>query len=110
MAIGTYHGPRGATAAQPIKLWNFTTGNGVYSSPALSSDGKVVYVGSSDIYLYAINTVDGSKSWSFATYAGIFASPTLSSDGKVVYIRNSGDTGGGNSLFAVNTVDGSQKW
>jgi len=46
----------------PIKpgtvLWEFETGDWVYSSPAIGSDGTV-YVGSHDKKLYAIKT--GSK-------------------------------------------------
>jgi outer membrane protein assembly factor BamB len=41
-------------AVSGTKLGNFTTG-GVESSPTLSSDGKVVYVGSFDYNLYAVN-------------------------------------------------------
>ena len=36
-------------------LWEFETGDSVYSSPAIGSDGTV-YVGSSDKKLYAIKT------------------------------------------------------
>ena len=105
ITIGTYHGPRGAVAAQPIKLWNFSTGSAVYSSPALSSDGKVVYVASFDYSLYAINTVDGSKKWSFPTGGSVESSPALSSDGKAVYVGSDDK-----SLYAINTVDGTKLW
>ena len=39
----------------------------VDSSPTLSPDGSVVYVGSYNNNLYAVNTVDGIKKWDFAT-------------------------------------------
>ena len=38
-----------------VKLWEFETGDGVYSSPAIGSDGTV-YIGSDDNKLYAIKT------------------------------------------------------
>ena len=38
-----------------LKLWEFETGNGVSSSPAIGPDGTV-YVGSVDKKLYAIKT------------------------------------------------------
>ncbi|MBT5846713.1 MAG: PQQ-like beta-propeller repeat protein, partial [Verrucomicrobiales bacterium] len=38
-----------------IKLWEFVTGGGVQSPPAIGSDGTV-YVGSGDKKLYAIKT------------------------------------------------------
>ena len=38
-----------------VKLWEFETGDRVFSSPAIGSDGTV-YVGSDDQKLYAIKT------------------------------------------------------
>ena len=45
-------------AVTGTKSWlcNRVRGDKVQSSPALSSDGKVMYVGSGDSNLYAINT------------------------------------------------------
>jgi len=45
-------------------LWEFETGGGVFSSPAIGSDGTV-YVGSVDKKLYAINGKSGVKLWEF---------------------------------------------
>merc|ERR1711935_269130 len=87
------------------KIWSFPTGNYVDSSPALSSDGKVVYVGSGDHSLYAVNALTGSKIWSFATGDGVSSSPALSSDGKVVYVGSTDQ-----SLYAVNALTGSKIW
>merc|ERR1712195_381180 len=87
------------------KIWSFATGKYVDSSPALSSDGKVVYVGSGDHNLYAVNASTGSKIWSFATGDGVNSSPALSIDGKVVYIGSTD-----NSLYAVNALTGSKIW
>jgi hypothetical protein len=74
----------------------------VRSSPTLSSDGSVVYVGSDDYSLYAINTNDGSKRWAFQTEGDVRTSPTLSSDGSVVYVGSND-----NSLYAISTVGAS---
>ena len=38
-------------AATGVKIWNYTTGRGVYSSPAIV--GGIVYVGSLDDSVYA---------------------------------------------------------
>ena len=62
------------------------------TSPALSSDGKVVYVGIYDNNLYAVDTLTGSTIWSFATYNDVASSPALSS----VYVG-----GDDYSLYAV---------
>ena len=47
--------------------WRYETGRGVWSSPAVGSDGTV-YVGSDDGYLYAINPA-GTLKWSYQTGA-----------------------------------------
>ena len=46
--------------------WRAQTLSWVESSPAVGDDG-VVYVGSDDSYLYALNPDDGSVEWQFAT-------------------------------------------
>ena len=62
--------------------WKFKTDDGVSSSPAVS-DG-VVYVGSDDNHLYAVNTNTGQEIWRFKTDAWIESPPAVS-DG-VVYV------------------------
>ena len=45
-------------ATNGVKLWNYTTGGDVDSSPAVV--GGVVYVGSDDDNVYALNAANGS--------------------------------------------------
>ena len=52
--------PTKAKATAGTKLWEFETGGGVYSSPAIGSDGTV-YVGLLDNKLYAINGKSGVR-------------------------------------------------
>ena len=47
--------PSASNTVAGVKLWEYKTGSGVYSSPAIGSDGTV-YVGSGDKKLYAIKT------------------------------------------------------
>tara|TARA_B100001250_G_scaffold261484_1_gene225258 strand:- start:141 stop:521 length:381 start_codon:yes stop_codon:yes gene_type:complete len=47
--------PEPTKAKTGVKLWEFETGSGVFSSPAIGPDGTV-YVGSYDKKLYAIKT------------------------------------------------------
>ena len=47
------------------KLWNYTTGGVVFSSPAVV--GGVVYIGSTDNNVYALNATDGAKLWNYTT-------------------------------------------
>jgi outer membrane protein assembly factor BamB len=75
----------------------------VESSPALSHDNLVVYVGSKSGILTAMDTRTGNKIWEFPTGAGITASPAVDSKG-TIYI---GSLDG--RLYAVRP-DGKQKW
>ena len=57
-------GPEAIVQKPGTVLWEFETGGGVYSSPAIGSDGTV-YVGSKDNKLYALNGNSGVKLWEF---------------------------------------------
>ena len=81
--------PKGINQTSQVKIgtpiWEFETGDSVYSSPAISSDGTV-YVGSLDKKLYAINGKSGAKLWDFETgehELGVSSSPAIGSDGTV---------------------------
>jgi outer membrane protein assembly factor BamB len=60
------------SAASGAKLWNFTTGNVIESSPAVANG--VVYVGSSDGNMYALSAATGAKQWNFTTGSQAIAS------------------------------------
>ncbi|MBN1232380.1 MAG: PQQ-like beta-propeller repeat protein, partial [Candidatus Coatesbacteria bacterium] len=81
-------------------IWKYQTGDLVSSSPCVS-DG-VVYVGSHDTYLYAINSSDGILKWRYKTGGG--HSSSCVSDG-VVYIGSEDYY-----LYAINCSDGTLKW
>jgi hypothetical protein len=77
-------GPDDANGVEAI--WTFATGDWVYySSPAVVAG--VVYVGSRDNHLYAVNAEDGTERWRFATGGEISSSPAVV-DG-VVYVGSS---------------------
>jgi outer membrane protein assembly factor BamB/serine/threonine protein kinase len=63
-------------------IWSFATGGNVGSRPALA-DG-IVYFGSNDHNLYAVDARTSTKLWSFATGGRIVSSPAVA-DG-VVYV------------------------
>lgn len=64
--------------------WTFSTGDTIRSSPALANG--VLYVGSDDGKLYAINAQDGKQLWNFQTGSKINSSPVYA-DG-VVYVTS----------------------
>jgi len=89
--------------------WTHSTDGFIYSSPAVSEDGKV-YVCSQDGVLYALGQ-DGSELWSFETDGfgviggSIFGSPAISADG-TVYVAGLYDP----NLYALDPNNGTVKW
>ena len=61
-------------APDGTELWSYDTGDPVRSSPVLGrapkGDGKIVYVGSSNGVLYALDAETGKRRWSFDTTPG----------------------------------------
>lgn len=81
--------------------WAFSTGNSIYSSPALAQDGTI-YIGSDDDFLYALYP-SGSLKWRFQTGGDVFSSPAIGDDGTIYVGSND------NYLYAINP-DGTEKW
>ncbi len=74
--------PTKAKVSTGDKLWDFETGDEVYSSPAIGSDGTV-YVGSADKKLHAINSKSGAKLWEFEMGDMVWSSPAVGPDGTI---------------------------
>ena len=81
--------------------WTFHTHGEVVSSPAVVEG--VVYVGSNDGNLYAIDQQTGAQKWTFSTEARISSSPAV--DHGLVYF-NSYD----GNFYAVDTATGKLRW
>ena len=87
--IGARNGYYALNASSGSQIWFFTspysprqfTGY-VYSSPAVV--GNVVYCGSIDSYVFALNAFDGSIIWSYRTGGFLFSSPAIANG--VLYI------------------------
>ena len=58
-------------ASTGAKLWSYTTGGAVWSSPAVANG--VVYVGSCDNNVYALNASTGAKLWSYTTGGDVYS-------------------------------------
>ena len=57
----------GPSALTPTVTWNYTTGNWVASSAAVV--GGVVYVGSDNDNIYALNATNGAELWNYTPEA-----------------------------------------
>lgn len=82
-------------------LWSYTALGPVYSSPCVANG--VVYVGSLDHSVYALNALSGAKIWSYATSQEVYSSPCVANG--IVYI-GSYDS----SLYALDATTGVQIW
>ncbi len=82
--------------------WTYGTGFWLWSSPAIGSEG-VMYFGSPNDDLYALDVEDGSEKWVFSTDGDILSSPAVSHE-EVIYF-GSGD----HNIYALNP-NGSLKW
>jgi outer membrane protein assembly factor BamB len=82
-------------------LWKFKTGDAVKSSPVVVDN--VVFVGSSDENVYAIDLETGRKVWAYETTDAIEATPCVIEDSVFV-----GSLDG--FLYALNAKDGSLLW
>jgi eukaryotic-like serine/threonine-protein kinase len=81
--------------------WKFKTGGRVYSSPAVA--GGVVFVGSTDGNLYAIDAATGAERWKFATKGRVVSSPAVHAG--VVYFASYDS-----NFYAVDATSGALKW
>jgi outer membrane protein assembly factor BamB len=84
-------------------FWQFDNPAGkVKSSPAVDPGRDMIYVGSNDNKLYAINS-NGSLEWAFTTGGDVISSPAVGSDGTIYVGSND------NRVYAIRP-DGTQKW
>ena len=96
---GVYDSP-GPTQFNGVK-WAFKTGGPIVASPAIA-DG-VVYIGSMDGYLYAVDQPTGKEKWKFKSSMPIASSPAVA--GEMLYFVSSVG-----SLAALDIATGKPKW
>ena len=83
------------------QVWNYATGSTVSSSPAVVHG--VVYAGSYDHNVYALNAKTGAKLWSFATGGAVYCSPAVVHG--VVYVGSFD-----HNVYALNAKTGAKLW
>ncbi len=86
----------------PLKqLWSFETKGPVLGSPVVS--GGLVYIGSRDGNLYAVDAVRGTQQWKLQTGDQIEATPAIS--GKLVCVGSHDGV-----VYAADTMGGAVQW
>ena len=86
----------------------------IWGAPALNADGSVVYIGSNDWFLHAVDTATGNLVWKFETCVNndcldttetseIYVNPIVGPDGTIYFDAED------NHTYAVNP-DGTLKW
>src|SRR5208282_1624897 len=81
--------------------WSFTTRGEVWSSPAVANG--VVYVGSLDSNVYALNAKTGAKLWSYTTGSGVYSTHAVANG--VVYVGSLDS-----NVYALNAKTGAKLW
>jgi outer membrane protein assembly factor BamB len=91
----------GKLPEKPILLWSFKTEYEIKSSPVVGLG--MVFIGSNDGFIYALDLNDGSMKWQFNTEDDVEAPPLLLDS--TIYI---GSLSG--NFYALNAGDGHLKW
>ncbi len=100
--VHTGYNPDETQLKPPLRLkWSYTTGGAVGSSPAVVEG--VVYVGSNDAKVYALESARGALRWSYTTGAGVTSSPAVA-DG-AIYV---GSFDG--KVYALEAATGALRW
>jgi len=97
--VGVYNAPS-IYKLDGVK-WKFNVASAITTSPALA-DG-LLYFGSQDGNIYALNSESGKKMWSFHTEKPINSSPAVS-NGSVYFQSNDG------FMYALDAKSGQLKW
>src|SRR5512138_3698435 len=79
-------------------LWVFSTNGKVWSSPIVANG--IVYFGSLDHHVYAVDAKNGSKIWDFATGGQVFPSPAYYNN--AIYIGSDD-----HNFYALDALNGS---
>jgi eukaryotic-like serine/threonine-protein kinase len=99
-SLSTFTPGVGAVAGTGL-VWKFQTEDEVRSSPVVSQG--VVYIGSYDRHLYAIDSRTGRMQWRYATEGGICSTPAV---WKNLVMVGSEDF----NVYGIQTANGQEAW
>lgn len=83
--------------------WRHKSKAAIYSSPIVDTEENILYVGSNDKHLYALDASSGYSSWRFRTRGPVISTPVIH---KRLIIFGSAD----NNVYAVEASSGREKW
>jgi outer membrane protein assembly factor BamB/serine/threonine protein kinase len=83
------------------KIWSFRTGDEVHTAPTVANG--VVYFGSNDKNLYAVDAATGRKRWALDTGSVVYSSAAVVGD--MLYVGTDG-----RGLYAVDAATGKRRW
>lgn len=83
--------------------WTFKTEDEVRCNPAVYRE--MVFIGSYDSNVYAINQTDGSFIWKYATHGGIASSPVIDESNRLVMFGSEDNT-----FYALDYRNGRINW
>ena len=84
-----------------VSIWEYDTGDKIWSSPAITDDA--LFIGSFGKKLYALDITDGNQQWVFETRGAIIAAPLVY--GNNVYFGTFG-----RRFYAVDITSGEEVW
>ena len=94
-------GPTSTLVSQTAPIWTFETEEEIRATPCVGP--ALVYIGSYDNNLYALDRQSGTLHWKFPTDGGICSRPTLWRD---LVIFGSEDF----NIYALNALTGAEVW
>jgi outer membrane protein assembly factor BamB len=93
--------PGSAPSESAKILWRFQTGGRVFSSPVVA--GGLVYAGSADGFLYAVDAQTGLLKWKAKTGGAVQSSPAIA--GGLVYVLSLDG-----KAYALDAATGAERW
>lgn len=88
-------------AQKAAVAWKFKTKAGIYSSPTFKEN--LIFFGSNDSILYALNRIDGKIKWKFRTSGKVNSNPTL--HGEYIFVNCSDG-----SFYSIFWSNGKLNW
>ena len=101
--VGAESGEVIALGLSGTRKWSYRTKRGVISSPHVDMDEGIVYVGSTDGFMYALDVANGYNSWRFRTQGPIISSP-IEQKGYIYFGSADGN------LYCLNAQTSRERW